>query len=135
MLASYCGAKLGFDRVRLSRKVGDASDSSIQARMSTMSKFVAVLAIVVGLYLPHSASARGPDGHRLVGSIADQLLSPTARQQVKTLLGVGLREAGPWLDCVKSVHRQADGSLAYVEDPLYEPPCTPFANDRAAMVD
>jgi hypothetical protein len=33
------------------------------------------------------------------------------------------------------VHRQADGSLAYVVDPQYEPPCTPFANDRAAMVD
>lgn len=100
-----------------------------------MSRFVAVLAIVVGLHLPHSASAWGPDGHRLVGSIADQLLSPSARQQVKALLGVDLREAGPWLDCVKSVHRQADGSLAYVEDPLYEPPCIPFANDRAAMVD
>lgn len=100
-----------------------------------MCRFTAGLVIIVGLLLPQSASAWGPDGHRLIGSIADQLLSPSARQQVKALLGVGLREAGPWLDCVKSVHRKADGSLGYVEDPLYEPPCTPFANDRAAMVD
>lgn len=100
-----------------------------------MFRLAATLALVFHLLLPQSASAWGPDGHRLVGSIADQLLNPRAKQHVRTLLGVDLREAGPWLDCVKSVHRQTDGSLAYIVDSRYEPPCTPFANDRAAMVD
>jgi hypothetical protein len=98
-----------------------------------MSRLVGTFAILVCLVLPQSASAWGPDGHSLVGSIADQLLIPNARQQVKTQLGVDLREAGPWLDCVRSVHRQSDGSLIYVVDPKYEPPSTPFANDRVAM--
>lgn len=94
---------------------------------------IAIVALICGL--PGPSFAWGPDGHRLVGSIADQLLNPNAKQQVQTLLGVTLREAGPWLDCVKSVQRSSDGNLSYVVDPRYEPPCTPFANDRAAMVD
>lgn len=100
-----------------------------------MARIAATIVVLLSLFLAKPASAWGPDGHRLVGSIADQLLTPNAKQQVKTLLGVDLREAGPWLDCVKSVHRQNDGSLTYVVDPRYEPPCTPFANDRNAMVD
>jgi hypothetical protein len=36
---------------------------------------------------------------------------------------------------VKSVLRQSDGSLAYVTNPQFEPPCTPFANDHAEMID
>ena len=100
-----------------------------------MFRLAATLALVFHILLPQSAFAWGPDGHRLVGSIADQLLNPRAKQHVRTLLGVDLSEAGPWLDCVKSVHRQTDGSLTYVVDSRYEPPCTPFANDRAAMVD
>jgi hypothetical protein len=81
------------------------------------------------------ASAWGPDGHRIVGSIADQLLNANAKQQIASLLGVDLRTAAPWLDCVKSVQRQADGSLAYVTNPQFEPPCMPFANDHGAMID
>jgi hypothetical protein len=100
-----------------------------------MSRLAGIFAFLICALLSQSASAWGPDGHRLVGSIADQLLSTNARQQVNALLGVDLRTAGPWLDCVKSVHRRTDGSLAYVEDPRYEPPCTAFKNERARMVD
>jgi hypothetical protein len=100
-----------------------------------MSRLAGIVAVLICSLLPQSASAWGPDGHRLVGSIADQLLNPNAAQKVKALLGVGLREAGPWLDCVKSVRRQADGTLSYVVDKNYEEPCKPFANDHSAMVD
>jgi hypothetical protein len=100
-----------------------------------MSRLAGTLAVLLCICLPHAASAWGPDGHRVVGSIADQLLNPNAKQQIANILGVDLRTAGPWLDCVKSVHRQADGTLAYVVDPQYEPPCTPFLDDHARMVD
>src|SRR5258708_19394688 len=63
------------------------------------------------------------------------MLNPNAKQQIASILGVDLRTAGPWLDCVKSVHRQADGTLAYLVDPQYEPPCTPFQDDHARMID
>ena len=100
-----------------------------------MSRLAATLSVLIVLLLPHGAFAWGPDGHRLVGSIADQMLTANATAHVKTLLGVGLREAGPWLDCVKSVQRKPDGTLSYSVTPKYEEPCTPFANDHSAMVD
>ena len=100
-----------------------------------MSRLAATLSVVVVLLLPQGASAWGPDGHRLVGSVADQMLTANAVAHVKALLGTGLREAGPWLDCVKSVKRASDGTLSYVTVDKYEEPCTPFANDHSAMVD
>ncbi len=100
-----------------------------------MSRLAGTLALLFCVLLPRAASAWGPDGHRVVGSIADQMLNPNAKQQIASILGVDLRTAGPWLDCVKSVHRQADGTLAYVVDPQYEPPCTPFQDDHARMID
>jgi len=100
-----------------------------------MPRLALTLSLFLALLLPQGASAWGPDGHRLVGSIADQMLTANAAAHVKALLGVGLREAGPWLDCVKSVKRGADGTLSYVTDKKYEEPCTPFANDHSAMVD
>lgn len=102
--------------------------------MSKVARAV-IASLLLLLAAPHAAFAWGADGHKVVGSIADQLLNANAKQQVANLLGADLRTAGPWLDCVKSVHRQADGSLAYVVDPRYEPPCTPFANQHDAMID
>jgi len=81
------------------------------------------------------ARAWGPEGHEMVGSIADRLLTTNARQQISQILGVDLRTAGPWLDCVKSVRQQNDGSFKYVENPKFEPPCTPFKDDRGRMED
>lgn len=88
------------------------------------------LAILLGIALhPASSLAWGYKGHRVVGSIADQMLTDNARQQVAQILGFDLKTAGPWLDCVKSVARQNDGSFAYTTDPNhpeYETPCTQF---------
>jgi hypothetical protein len=96
------------------------------------------------------AFAWGYQGHRVVGSIADQLLHDNARKQVQQILndgappdprhGIDLRKSGPWPDCVKSVQRREDGSFHYVVNPEHlewEVPCTPFRSDaeRARMVD
>lgn len=102
--------------------------------------------LAVMLLAPTTASAWGYQGHRVVGSIADQLLRPAAKAQVQQILndadtrGIDLRKAGPWLDCVKSVVRHDDGRFHYEVDPEhleYEVPCTPFnaARERARMVD
>ena len=85
--------------------------------------------------VPNVAMAWGAEGHKVVGSIADQMLNPNAKQQVAGILGVDLKTAGPWLDCVKSVQRQADGTFLYKENPIFEPPCTPFKDERARMED
>jgi S1/P1 Nuclease len=87
------------------------------------------------VFLPASASAWNPPGHKVVGSIADQLLDANAKANVAAILGFDLSTAGPWLDCVKSVEKRADGSFVYKEDPKYEPPCTPFKLERDRMVD
>ncbi|MCA6101066.1 hypothetical protein [Bradyrhizobium australafricanum] len=78
-----------------------------------MSRLAATFSLLVALLLPQGAFAWNATGHQIVGSIADQLLTVNASRQVKLLLGVGLREAGPWLDCVKSVRKQPDGTLSY----------------------
>lgn len=61
---------------------------------------------VAGLFClvnPPAASAWGYQGHKVVGAIADKLLTDNAKQQVKRLLGehIKLQQAGPWADCVK----------------------------------
>jgi hypothetical protein len=68
-------------------------------------------------------------GHRVVGSIADQLLRTRAKEEVAIILGFELRIAGPWADCVKSVVQIDANTYAYKEDPAhpeYEIPCTSF---------
>jgi hypothetical protein len=94
-----------------------------------------------------SALAWAYQGHRVVGSIADQLLHDHARSEVRKILNEGdpsgkldLRLSGPWADCVKSVERKADGSFHYVVNPdhyEWEVPCTPFRSEteRARMID
>src|SRR5262252_110495 len=99
-----------------------------------MLRILVVLCSIAAL-LSSSASAWNPPGHKVVGSIADQLLNANAKQQVAQILGFefDLSIAGPWLDCVKSVEKQGDGSFVYKEDPRYEPPCTPFKQERSRM--
>ena len=96
---------------------------------------ISVFICCLAFFLPASASAWNPPGHKVVGSIADQLLNTNAKQQVTQILGFDLSTAGPWLDCVKSVEKQDDGTFVYKEDPRYEPPCTPFKLERARIVD
>jgi hypothetical protein len=83
------------------------------------------------------AFAWGPEGHQVVGSIADQLLSDHAKQKVAEILGFELRVASTWPDCARSVMRQPDGSFKYIVDPRFEPPCTSFSSpeERARLVD
>jgi hypothetical protein len=52
-----------------------------------------------------SALAFGPQGHEVVGAIADQLLRPPATAKFKALLGsqMPLRSAATWADCAKNV--------------------------------
>jgi hypothetical protein len=96
---------------------------------------VRLLVFVVMAPISTTAFAWNPPGHKVVGSIADQLLNANAKQQVATILGYDLRTAGPWLDCVKSVQKQSDGTFKYVEVPIYEPPCAPFKLHRDRMED
>ncbi|SRR6266478_3566945 len=100
------------------------------------------------LFLMHAtgAWAWGYQGHRVVGSIADQLLRPNAAAQVQQILNAGdshdldLRKSGPWPDCVKSVVRHPNDTFEYVVNPEhydFEVPCRPFKSEaeRARMVD
>jgi hypothetical protein len=75
------------------------------------------------------AAAWDYKGHRVVGSIADDLLRAKAKQQIALILGFDLRIAGPWADCVKSVVQVDANTYAYKEDsahPEYEIPCISF---------
>lgn len=114
-----------------------------------MLRIVAALNFLAFLVCPTAALAWGFEGHRVVGSIADELLrlKPNAKQQVQKILNDGdlnshldLRKAGPWADCVRSVVKYDDGKFHYVVDPDhldYEVPCTPFnsSQERARTVD
>jgi hypothetical protein len=117
-----------------------------------MWRIVAVVAAACLLCLLQSTGAQawGYQGHRVVGSIADQLLHDHARTQVQTILNdnappdprhdLDLRKSGPWADCVKSVQRHGDSGYSYVVNPEHlewEVPCTPFKSEaeRARMID
>ncbi len=84
------------------------------------------LAFVVSVCLPAASFAWGPQGHQLVGAIADDLLNDNARTQVHDILGYDLATAAKWPDCVRSVVRGKDGTFHYVVNPHYQAPCTAF---------
>ena len=115
-----------------------------------MLRITVALNFLAFLVFPTAASAWGFEGHRVVGSIADELLktNPNAKQQIQKILNdpdlnsrdLDLRKAGPWADCVRSVAKYDDGKFHYVVDPdhlEYEVPCIPFnsARERARTVD
>ena len=102
--------------------------------MAHRTLWMALLALVA---LCESAFAWGPEGHEVIGSIADQLLKDHAKSEVARILGFELRVASTWPDCVRSVVRHPDGSFEYVPNPRFEAPCTSFAttSERARMVD
>src|SRR5215510_4383012 len=83
---------------------------------------VVLLAVVSG-----NAYAWNHKGHEVVGAIADALLEPNAKEQVKTILGFTLKVAGPWADCARSVARFEDGTFKYApSDPKFRIPCPSF---------
>jgi hypothetical protein len=94
-----------------------------------MYRAIFLLNCLLCVFYPSPSWGWAYQGHRVVGSIADQMLNDNARQQVSQLLGFELRIAGPWADCVKSVVRNDDNTFTYREDPHhpdYEIPCTSF---------
>src|SRR5215470_1639536 len=77
--------------------------------------------------LSGQACAWNYKGHEVTGAIADELLAPNAKQQVKNILGFTLKVAGPWADCARSVARFDDGTFQYApSDPKFRIPCTSF---------
>ena len=114
-----------------------------------MLRMIFALNCLLALLYPVAASAWGYQGHKVVGSIADKLLKPNAKEQVKQILAendprrlgeLNLQKAAPWPDCVKSVVRHDDKTFHYEVDPEhleYEVPCTPYNSkeERARMVD
>jgi hypothetical protein len=93
----------------------------------------AAIILALSLFVCPNAKAWNPEGHQIVGAVADAMLNSNAKQQVATALGVSLSTAGPWLDCVKSVHKFADGTFHYVVEEKFEEPCKPFAKAHDVM--
>jgi len=80
----------------------------------------------------------GSEGHQLVGSVADQMLTKRAKQEVRKNLGFTLQVAAPWPDCVRSVVKRPDGSFKYAPSkPEYRIPCRSFetSKEKARMED
>src|SRR3981189_3231542 len=111
-----------------------------------MLRMAFILSCLFCLLDPTAALAWGFEGHRVTGSIADKLLKPNAKQQVRQILNdadtqdLDLRKSGPWGDCVRSVAKHDDGKFRYEVDPdhlEFEVPCTPFnsTRERARTVD
>jgi hypothetical protein len=72
------------------------------------------------------AFAWGPEGHQVIGLIADQLLNAHAKQEVASILGLPLRVASTWPDCARSVERQPDGTFKYIPNKEFDQPCMSF---------
>ena len=73
----------------------------------------------------------------MTGAVADQLLNPNAAQQVQGILGMPLRVASTWADCVKDVkHPEGDG-FVYTPTARYHAACVAFETPEgeSRMVD
>ena len=76
--------------------------------------------------LPLPALAWGHQGHRLVGALADQLLTPQAQAGLQRDMGLTLAQAAPWADCAKGVGLGTQG-FGYAADERWpSPACTRF---------
>ena len=94
-----------------------------------------LLALGTVLFAP-DAAPWGPEGHRTVGALADQLIADTrAQAQVRQLLGgLTLEQAAAWADCAKGVDPARGYTYAAVGK---YPECAPFETPagEAAMID
>ncbi len=105
--------------------------------MSCRPVLVSLLAGSSLLLIPSVAGAWNSEGHALIGHIAEQLLTPKARDRVAAILGPGIRRlqvAAPWADCVRGV-KPVDGKLDYRPSSAF-PECRVFetAVEEASMV-
>jgi hypothetical protein len=138
----------GGDQCHYFRKT-DGYQRSEERAARKYSDYGFVLALIcvalICLLYPTAASAWGYKGHRVVGSIADQMLHDNAKAQVSQILSyedspdqgvaITLRIAGPWADCVKSVVQIVDGQghVTYSYEPSnpeFRIPCTSFEKDH-----
>jgi hypothetical protein len=99
-----------------------------------------ILTVVATITTGTPAVAWDPQGHQLVGAIADQMLNANARQQVALILGYSLQVAAPWPDCVRSIVKEDNGKFDYLPSPFfpeYRTPCTLFEGtvERDRMAD
>ena len=95
-----------------------------------MKTLVVLLACAAALTVPSNALAFGPRGHQVAGAIADKMLNAHAAAEVKKNLGMPLRTAATWADCVKDVMPVAGVGLRYRADPKYHAACAAFENTR-----
>ena len=104
--------------------------------MNTVFRAILALVALVALGWAGSACAWGSQGHQLVGATADRLLTPNAAAHVKTELGMPLKIAATWPDCVRAVNH-LKGKFTYVADPRFRIWCGVFETTarEAAMVD
>ena len=92
--------------------------------------FARLLPAVVTFVAASAAHAYGPQGHQVVGAIADTLLQGTsAAAQVNTILaGMSLQTAAVWADCVKGVSSKDDKTFVYKSNDTLYPECIPFGS-------
>lgn len=85
----------------------------------------AAIALLLG---STTALAYGGSGHALIGAVSDQLLEPGVAQQVQLLLGMDLRTASNWADCVRAVRATDDPRPKFVYEgkELYRASCGVF---------
>jgi hypothetical protein len=88
-------------------------------------KCLSLAAAAVALAFAAPVQAWGPTGHQVIGALADAQLNPHAKAKVAQLIGMPLRTAGPWADCVKDV-KGGPAHGHYVEDPNYKSSCGVF---------
>ncbi|MDQ6724381.1 MAG: S1/P1 nuclease [Thermoproteota archaeon] len=66
--------------------------------------------IFIFFYLPFAGNAWGVLGHRIVGQVAESYLTPTAKKEIKKILGTeSLAMAANWADFIKS-----DSAMSYL---------------------
>jgi len=76
--------------------------------MNCMKNPAALLLLLISISIP--SLAWGPEGHRIVGDIAQERLTPMARLHVKELLGNDdLAAVAVWADDIKAEHPESYG--------------------------
>ena len=91
-----------------------------------MKTAVRLLVCAAALHASTHVGAFGSRGHQAVGALADPMLGARAQAQVKANLGMTLRGASTWADCVKDVVPVAGVGLRYKADPKYHGACGAF---------
>lgn len=86
----------------------------------------ALVAIIICTFAA-PAIAYGPKGHQVIGAIADDQLTKSAKAAVAKNLGYPLRIAANWADCVRDVEKSGS-KFIYKPDPRYSGSCKVFAS-------